>query len=203
MKKKLFLLELNEFNLKFINSNIKKGKFTYIKKILSFKYYKYRCDQREEINGLDPWTQWVNIHTGRRSTEHKLMQIGESKNLKFKQIWDYLSKKNILSGVWGVMNAKNYNSKNNKIFFPDPWNFTEEITPVKLKMFFNFPSYLLKNYLDLSFFISLKKFIFFSGRWHKCFVSKIMIINLIHDPIPIWGGMNSYSRNILRCMSRN
>jgi hypothetical protein len=162
MKKKLFLLELNEFNLKFINSNIKKGKFIYIKKFLSFKYYKYRCDQREEINGLDPWTQWVNIHTGRRSSEHKLMQIGESKNLKFKQIWDYLSKKNILSGVWGVMNAKNYDSKNNKIFFPDPWNFTEEIRPVTLKMFFNFPSYLLKNYLDLSFFISLKKFISFA-----------------------------------------
>jgi len=162
MKKKLFLLELNEFNLKFINSNTNKEKFIYIKKLLSLKYYKYKCDQKEEVYGLDPWTQWVNIHTGRRSKEHKLMQIGESKNLKFRQIWDYLSKKNILSGVWGVMNAKNYNSKNNKIFFPDPWNFTEKIRPLKLKMFFSFPSYLLKNYLDLSFFIFLKKFIFFN-----------------------------------------
>jgi len=181
--KKLFLFELNEFNLEFLKKYSKLYNLKYIKKLLKLKYQKTACDSLREMQGLDPWTQWVNVHTGQTSKKHNLLQIGESQNLKHPQIWDYLSKKKISSGVWGGMNTKNNDNIYNNVFFPDPWNFSQAIKPNYLQSFFLLPSYLLKNYVKPSkikiALYSLKFLIFFlkSGFFYSITKKSLFIIN--------------------------
>ena len=78
--KKLFLFELNEFNFDFLKKYSKIYNLKFLKKLLKLQYKKLKCDSLREMQGLDPWTQWVNIHTGKTS-KHKLLQIGESQKL--------------------------------------------------------------------------------------------------------------------------
>ena len=188
--KKLFLFELNEFNFDFLKKYSKLYNLKFLKKLLKLEYKKLKCDSVKEMQGLDPWTQWVNIHTGKTAKNHKLFQIGESQKLKYPQIWDSLSKKKISSGIWGAMNSKNNNQFYNYIYFPDPWNFSQDIKPRYLKSFFLLPSYLLKNYVRPSkiktiiyFFIS---YLFLRPRFlyaiikKSCFIFKFFFTNKIN-----------------------
>jgi len=159
--KKLFFLELNEFNFEFLKKKSSELNLPYVKKIFELNHKQFKCDKLIEHFGLDPWTQWVNIHTGKKSDDHGLFQIGMSDKLKYKQFWDTLSNKGVKSGVWGSMNIKNFKSKNNLIFLPDPWNFSEKIKPNYLYLFFKFPKYLFKNFLNLNLFKVLFNFILF------------------------------------------
>lgn len=146
-KKKLFFLELNEFNYDFLKERSKELDLKNISKIFDLDHSILKCDKEIEHFGLDPWTQWVNIHTGKKADEHKLLQIGMSDQLNYQQYWDILANREYKVGVWGSMNIKNY--KNNLVFFPDPWNIHEKLKPSFLKLFFLLPQYLLKNFLNL------------------------------------------------------
>ena len=147
--KKLFFLELNEFNFDFLKNKSEELNLSNIKKIFNLNHNVFKCDKNIEHFGLDPWTQWVNIHTGKNADTHKLLQIGMSDQLSFKQYWDILAERGYKVGIWGSMNIKNNQNKNNLIFFPDPWNIHEKIKPSFLKLFFKLPQYLLKNFLSL------------------------------------------------------
>ena len=68
MNKKLFLLELNEFNINILKYYSKKYNLTNIQKILKFnKTNTYTNDRyigdNNQFGYLDPWSQWVSIHT--------------------------------------------------------------------------------------------------------------------------------------------
>ena len=141
-KKKLFFLELNEFNYNFLKERSKELDLKNISKIFDLDHSILKCDKEIEHFGLDPWTQWVNIHTGKKADEHKLLQIGMSDQLNYQQYWDILANREYKVGVWGSMNIKNH--KNNLVFFPDPWNIHEKLKPSFLKLFFK------SNSLDLS-----------------------------------------------------
>mgnify|MGYP001375561900 FL=1 len=94
----LLVLELNEFNHKILSNYSKKFNFRYIKKILNFHHSKtttkdtYLGDNNQ-YGYLDPWSQWVSIHTLTNSKKHKIKNLGDIPELKIKQIWEL--KKNI------------------------------------------------------------------------------------------------------------
>ena len=52
-----------------------------IKKILSFEHSKTTCDENLERHGLDPWVQWVSVHTGTRMDNHRVVSMEMSQNL--------------------------------------------------------------------------------------------------------------------------
>ena len=114
-KKKIFFLELNEFNYEFLKSKSDELNLKNLKNIFKLNHRKFKCDKKIEHFGLDPWTQWVNIHTGKRADEHKLLQIGMSDQLSYKQYWDILAEKGYKVGVWGSMNIKNNRNKRHSL----------------------------------------------------------------------------------------
>ena len=129
---KLLILELNEFNFEILQKYSNKYNFKNIKKVLNF--YHTKSTTKDEYLGdnnqhgyLDPWSQWVSIHTLKSSKKHKIKNLGDIPNLKIKQIWEL--KKNIDFYIWGVMNASRRGSKNVKLFFPDPWVYSEKAYP--------------------------------------------------------------------------
>ena len=74
---KIFILELNEFNLDILKYYSKKYKLTNIKKILKFHSTKTFTKDRylgnnNQFGYLDPWSQWVSIHTQKEAKIHKI-----------------------------------------------------------------------------------------------------------------------------------
>lgn len=145
--KKLFLLEINECDFNFIIKGAKKFKCSNILKFFSNKKKINTCtnDNSEGYN-LDPWVQWVSVHTGKSSKEHKIFRIGEKLSKKIPQLWDILSKNGISSSIWGAFNSNLRNKRNINFFFPDPWSFTQRAHPESLNKLLMLPRYYAQTY---------------------------------------------------------
>ena len=152
----MLIIELNEFDPNYLKEVSKELDLNNIRKIFNLKHSNTFTDQKEEFQGLDPWVQWVSIHTGKPFKEHKICRLSDTKRQKFKQIWNAFGENNNYScGIWGVMNAPCGNKKGIKFFVPDPWSFDEIAKPKDLNDFLSLPRYMAKNYLS----ISIKKFV--------------------------------------------
>ncbi len=168
MGKKLIMIEINEFNRELLASTAQMFGYKHIKRMLSMKHCKTESIDREEFNGLDPWVQWVSVHTGVPSSIHKIRRVGEVPNLRIPQVWEKLGEKGISTGIWGAMNASRNRTKGNHFFFPDPWTFSEIAYPIELNSFLKLPRYYGKTYLSTSrrkiAFKSLELFFFLFSR---------------------------------------
>lgn len=126
MKNKLLLLELNELNFNLIQKYIDKGYLKNFKKLFN-KYGYSRTSSETTYEYIEPWIQWVTVHTGKDYDEHKIFHLNDYVNLKHNQIWENLEKKGLSVAALFPMNAKNRIKYNNNIFIPDPWS-NEKIT---------------------------------------------------------------------------
>ena len=103
--KKLIFIELNELNFDYVKYYIKKYKLQNFKRLQSFK--KSKTYSEKEYKLLEPWIQWVSIHTGLSAKDHKVFRLGDIYKLKKKQIFETLENKGVSIGVVGAMNSMN------------------------------------------------------------------------------------------------
>jgi hypothetical protein len=69
---------------------------------------------------LEPWVQWVTLHTGRTQEIHRATQLDEGYRIDLPRVWDVLADRGHASLVFGSMNAR---TKSDKVFLlPDPWS---------------------------------------------------------------------------------
>lgn len=193
MDKKLLLIELNEFNFDFIKKGIKKYNCPNIKRLFEKKNIKtYTNDALQDYN-LDPWVQWVSVHTGKTSAKHKIHRHGETLRKDIDQIWDKLSKKKICCSIWNPVNGVYRNNKRIKIFFPDPWSFKENPKPKKLQSFLKLPRYYSMNYTDINYTKIIKYFFEFLTPliFSKSFFNLLKLMPSIL-PILIKQGLKNY-----------
>lgn len=163
----MILLEVNEFSPELMHLAAKELNASNLFKLLQMQRSETTTDDKYERFGLDPWVQWVSIHTGRLSSEHGIKHLGDVPSLEYSQLWETLSSMGISSGVWGAMNASKGNADNCKFFFPDPWSYTESAFPQELNNLLYFPRYYSKNYTDLAWvkiIIGVFKAIYFCLR---------------------------------------
>ena len=145
----MLVIELNEFNPDYLKREAYKLNLKNILFFLNFKHSYTFTKEEKEHHGLDPWVQWVSIHSGRPFSEHKIGRLGQTKIQNNAQIWNRLSNINSTQwGVWGVMNAPCGGSMGRNFFVPDPWSFDEEAYPEELNDFLSLPKYIAKNYLS-------------------------------------------------------
>lgn len=164
---RLFLFELNEFNRDLLKKIAEKNSFKHILEVLSWPEHKTYTDDSDENDTLDPWVQWVSIHTGVPFERHRVKRLGNVPNLKFPTIWETLGREGISSGIWGVLNAERRTEKCD-FFVPDPWTYTEPGHPNLAKDLVVFPRYLAKNRVGFNVFKTiflLLKFIFIFFRY--------------------------------------
>jgi hypothetical protein len=145
----MLLLEINEFNPELMAKAAKELNADNLRWLLALQRSETTTDDKAERFGLDPWVQWVSIHTGKTSDQHGVKHLGDVPQLQHEQIWETLSKKGLRCGVWGAMNASRGSAKNCEFFFPDPWTFSEMAYPAELNNLLMFPRYFSKNYGDL------------------------------------------------------
>lgn len=123
MSKKSILLGLNEINFEFIQEYINKGYLPNFKRLFSAYGYK-KTTSESDYELLEPWIQWVSIHTGKTYDEHKVFRLGDIVDRDdLKQLWEIAEEKGLSTGAISPFNAKN-NLKNPSFFVPDPWTQT-------------------------------------------------------------------------------
>ena len=155
---KLLIIELNEFCPSYLRKLSEKYNLKYINRFLDFNHYLTVSNDEKEFQGLDPWVQWVSIHTGMKSEEHGIKRLGESSKKQKKQLWNYLHKtKKLKWGVIGPLNASRGSLKGCVTFLPDPWNYLEKPYPEELNDLLELPIYVSKNYLAIKPITLLKK----------------------------------------------
>lgn len=70
---------------------------------------------------LNPWVQWLDVHTGVDWDQHGIIELNKLGNFKEKFTWDILSDKfGVKNWICGSMNAK-YSDTFKGRFLPDPW----------------------------------------------------------------------------------
>lgn len=156
--KQLMLIEVNEFSLELFESACEELELPHISKMIGMKASVTTTDDLIEHRGLDPWVQWVSVHTGTPSTAHGIMHLGDTpSSLSIQQLWQVLSNNAVSSGIWGAMNATRENAAKCQFFLPDPWTFSEDAYPDRLNNLLSLPRYYSKNYLDVSITEFLKR----------------------------------------------
>ena len=147
MKKKLLILEINEFDFKYFLKGAKKFNFSEIVNFFKNKE-KLKTFTEDKVEGfnLDPWVQWVSVHTGKTSKQHKVYRLGQTLDKSVKQVWDILGDLNYKSTIWGAFNSTIRKKKNIDLFYPDPWSFSEEAFPKTFNSYLKLPNYYAQNY---------------------------------------------------------
>ncbi len=145
---KLLFLELNEFNKEILENACLH--FKNIKKLTSLYQSSTHTEDTYDSDFLEPWVQWVSVHTSTPSNKHKIKHLGDIPHLKGSQIWEKLSERGKTSGVWGAMNASKGSADNCLFFLPDPWTASEIATPDELNKLLTPLRYATKNCLNHS-----------------------------------------------------
>jgi hypothetical protein len=121
--KRLILLELNEINFDIVDKYLTKHstRFPALKKLMTGVRIRTSCEKQYEE--LEPWIQWVSVHTNKTYKEHGVFRLGDIVGSGVPQIFEQLEEAGYKIGVISAMNAEN-RLKNPAYFIPDPWTQT-------------------------------------------------------------------------------
>jgi hypothetical protein len=119
--KKLIFIELNEINFDILKKYSSKFRFKFFNDFFFDNLKKTHSEQDYDL--LEPWIQWVSIHTGKSAKEHNILRLGDIKNFPYEQIFEKIEKKGKIVGAITPMNVKN-NLINPEYFISDPWTNT-------------------------------------------------------------------------------
>jgi len=181
----MLILELNEFNLPLLKRLAESGNYVNLKRLLSFNHIGTTTGDKPDSGYLEPWVQWVSLHTGTESSVHQIKNLGDVPNLMVKQLWESWSERGHSSIIWGVMNGTRGSASLCDVFIPDPWTFTEEAYPTDFGCLLSLPRYLATNYLDVSIIQVMRKSIdLFSGLfkvigWRESCRSLSLLVRLL------------------------
>jgi len=124
MKTKTILLGLNELNFDYLKFYIDKGLLPNFKKIFQIQP-PIETVSENEYKLLEPWVQWVTIHSGKTYKEHNIFRLGDIvNNPKISQIFEELEAEGLSVGAVSPFNAEN-RLNNPSFFIPDPWTITK------------------------------------------------------------------------------
>ncbi|MCY7290754.1 MAG: alkaline phosphatase family protein [Ferruginibacter sp.] len=123
MNQKVILLGLNELNFDYIEAYIQQGHLPNFKNLF-IRYGFGQTTSEKSYELLEPWIQWVSIHTGKTYNEHKVFRLGDIvERQDLRQLWEIAQEKGLSVGAISPFNARN-NLKNDGFFVPDPWTQT-------------------------------------------------------------------------------
>jgi hypothetical protein len=97
----------------------------------------FTTDAEEEGLNLNPWIQWVTVHSGVRFSEHGIFLLGEGGNLRAPVLGDVISDAGHPVWLCGSMNVRCRTPLNGALL-PDAWAADAAPYPAELEPFFRF-----------------------------------------------------------------
>jgi hypothetical protein len=136
MQSPVILLEFNELCPPLMSRFMSEGKLPNFQRLYG-EAQVYGTDAEEEAPFLEPWIQWVTVHSGMSYREHQIFHLADGHTLRQKSLWDVLSERGHRVWVCGSMNIR-YDQPINGLVLPDPW--ATEVAPSdpRLEPYFKF-----------------------------------------------------------------
>lgn len=160
-------LELNEFNFEILDQAGKELGLKNIAHLTQMHRSDTWTDDTYESDFLEPWVQWVSVHTRMPSKEQGIKHLGDVSQLKTAQLWETLSDQGISSGIWGAMNATRNEAKKCLFFLPDLWTAGEKGYPEELNVLLDPLRETSKNYTNRPKSAYLKDLVAFLQLFQK------------------------------------
>jgi len=126
MPESVIVLEFNELCPTLIDRFIDEGRLPGFKTLRDQSVI-YTTDADEEQRNLEPWIQWITVHTGLKYEEHRVFELGHGHKLNAPRLWDFASEAGQKVWICGSMNAAIRGGAINGFVLPDPWS--AEIAP--------------------------------------------------------------------------
>jgi hypothetical protein len=115
----VLLLEINELNFEYVEHYIAQGELPNFKRLIGQHGYA-RTRSEDVYEHIEPWIQWVSVHTGKSYAEHKVFRLGDGPGSGLEQLWETLEKRGLKVAALSPMNVGN-NLVAPAFFVPDPW----------------------------------------------------------------------------------
>jgi hypothetical protein len=95
---------------------------------------------------LEPWVQWVTLHTGERQDVHGAKELDEGYRIDVPRIWDQLAERGVSSLIFGSMNGKT--ASKDVFLVPDPWSKRVLPTDPAYRVFHEFISFFVTEHTN-------------------------------------------------------
>lgn len=118
--KRLILVELNEVNLDLALAYAERKTLVHLKRVIKGAQ---RTSSETRYEELEPWIQWVSVHTGTTAAEHTIVRLGDIVGSEIPQFFEVVEAAGYTVGAISAMNAEN-RLKAPAYFIPDPWTVT-------------------------------------------------------------------------------
>ena len=106
------LIELNEINFDFVSQYADIGLLPNLGKLIK-RHGVIRTLSEEKYEELEPWIQWVSVHTGKTFAEHRIFRLGDIIHSRVPQIFEQVEQAGLKVGVCVLKFQK---SANNLLF---------------------------------------------------------------------------------------
>jgi predicted AlkP superfamily phosphohydrolase/phosphomutase len=119
------VMEFNELCPTLIERFMADGKLPNFRR-LKAESHTFITEADEQAPYLEPWIQWVTVHSGHPFRTHKIENLDDADKFAEKRVWDLLSDAGHPVWICGSMNAS-YAAPLKGALLPDPWS--ARVTP--------------------------------------------------------------------------
>lgn len=130
------LIEFNELSPSLMDRFINAGSLPNFKAFRD-RAQAYTSDAEEAAPNLEPWIQWVTVHSGMPYDKHGIFHLGDGHKLDVDSVADLASKVGLTVWVCGSMNIK-VTSPVKGVVVPDPWSAGTRPFPPELAPYHDF-----------------------------------------------------------------
>ncbi len=130
-------LEFNELSPVLMDRFISEGHLPNFARLQS-EAHVFVTEAAEMAPNLEPWIQWITVHTGLNYDQHGIFDLGDGHKLDCPRIWDLVGEQGGRVLIFGSMNAS-FRQPIQGYILPDPWS--TGITPYppgEFEAFFDF-----------------------------------------------------------------
>lgn len=117
---KVISLEFNELSPVLMDKFIQQGRLPNFK-ALRDRSSCYITDAEAQPPNLEPWIQWVTVHSGLSLEQHGILVLGDGHKGDFPRIWDLVAEHGHKVWICGSMNAS-FRRPIEGFILPDPWS---------------------------------------------------------------------------------
>ena len=195
MSQNVILLEFNELSPTLMNRFISQGHLPNFRRF-SEESAVYLTDAAERAPYLDPWIQWVTVHTGLNFDEHHLERLNEGHTLDAKRVWDYVTERGEPVWICGSMNVS-YRPGLKGAVMPDPWTTYVQPTPEELRPYFSFIQRNVLEYTNARVPLSKSDYVKFVAFMAQHGLSPATVAAIVKQLIKETRGQDRWKRAVI------
>lgn len=155
----VIMLEFNELSPALMDTFINQGYLPNFKRLRDSSQV-FTTVAEEVAPNLDPWIQWVTVHSGLSFDEHGVFHLGDGHKLSVKSLWDLIAAEGKTVWVCGSMNIK-YDKPLRGAVVPDPWTVGVSPFPAELEPYYLFVQRNVQEYTNDRVPLSMNDYLLF------------------------------------------